>query len=452
MRILGGAVGAGWRVLSALAPAVATLAALGGGLAATPLTGCGRQPICVPDCMGRVCGDDGCGGSCGACEAGELCAGGQCLCVPDCAGRWCGDDGCGGSCGVCPAFTACEQGACVCAPSCLSDDGMFTRSCGDDGCGGSCGSCAEGTRCVDGVCCAPDCFGRQCGDDGCGGSCGACAPGTTCVGGACACVPSCETEAGTKECGDDGCGGSCGACGPGERCLDGACCAPNCAGRWCGDDGCGGSCGACRDGVEECVTGPGPVAATCSVVDAQCDALASPGSAADQCADDEDCASGERCVSVCGVRQCTCTAQADCSAPASVCHPAVWPGYASIEGPSVWTCTPPCDPLADAPDAPCPTGAHCQPMYVWLDGAAPGTTNVDLRDVCAQPLRMDCLSCGDASDCVLAAYECMRSGDTVLGSCLRPCDPGCPEGTQCSMDWVAEIEACYPPSAPCGPH
>jgi hypothetical protein len=29
-----------------------------------------RQENCTPDCEGRVCGDDGCGGNCGACGAG----------------------------------------------------------------------------------------------------------------------------------------------------------------------------------------------------------------------------------------------------------------------------------------------------------------------------------------------------------------------------------------------
>jgi hypothetical protein len=30
-------------------------------------------PICVPQCAGRQCGDDGCGGSCGWCELGATC-------------------------------------------------------------------------------------------------------------------------------------------------------------------------------------------------------------------------------------------------------------------------------------------------------------------------------------------------------------------------------------------
>ncbi len=33
---------------------------------------------CVPSCDNRVCGDDGCGGQCGTCTGGQLCAQGQC--------------------------------------------------------------------------------------------------------------------------------------------------------------------------------------------------------------------------------------------------------------------------------------------------------------------------------------------------------------------------------------
>ena len=36
-------------------------------------------PVCTPDCVGKDCGSDGCGGTCGACVVGEACVGGQCL-------------------------------------------------------------------------------------------------------------------------------------------------------------------------------------------------------------------------------------------------------------------------------------------------------------------------------------------------------------------------------------
>lgn len=37
---------------------------------------------CEPDCSGRECGNDGCGGSCGSCGSNETCDGGQCVCAP----------------------------------------------------------------------------------------------------------------------------------------------------------------------------------------------------------------------------------------------------------------------------------------------------------------------------------------------------------------------------------
>ena len=39
-----------------------------------------KSPLsCTPSCADKVCGDDGCGGSCGTCASGELCAQGKCV-------------------------------------------------------------------------------------------------------------------------------------------------------------------------------------------------------------------------------------------------------------------------------------------------------------------------------------------------------------------------------------
>jgi len=58
---------------------------------------------CVPNCAGKECGYDGCGGACGRCSRGHVCnnLSGVCSCTPNCAGRTCGVDGCGGTCGIC---------------------------------------------------------------------------------------------------------------------------------------------------------------------------------------------------------------------------------------------------------------------------------------------------------------------------------------------------------------
>lgn len=96
---------------------------------------------CVPACSSMECGDDGCGGTCGDCGTGQTCESGQCVCAaetlpcnaeccaagsvcaatgccsPECEGRSCGDNGCGGTCGECLTGQACESGQCVCAPA-----------------------------------------------------------------------------------------------------------------------------------------------------------------------------------------------------------------------------------------------------------------------------------------------------------------------------------------------
>ncbi|MEZ4266489.1 MAG: hypothetical protein R3F39_08930 [Myxococcota bacterium] len=64
------------------------------------------------------CTDDYCDGGLGCqnvplnCEPGYTCNAGTCECVPDCAGKQCGDDGCGGACGVCAEGDVCNDGLC----------------------------------------------------------------------------------------------------------------------------------------------------------------------------------------------------------------------------------------------------------------------------------------------------------------------------------------------------
>ena len=146
--------------------------------------------VCQPDCGARVCGDDGCGGTCGACGDGEACsADGACEpCTPSCTLRFCGGDGCGGSCGECADNERCTGlGFCDCIRQCEG------RVCGDDGCGGSCGRCDFGWTCSEaGACeepCVPDCSAGCCGDDGCGHACAdrCTAVGLSCDPATCAC-------------------------------------------------------------------------------------------------------------------------------------------------------------------------------------------------------------------------------------------------------------------------
>jgi hypothetical protein len=44
---------------------------------------------CTPNCAGKQCGDDGCGGSCGTCASGQSCASNQCVATtPTTGGNW----------------------------------------------------------------------------------------------------------------------------------------------------------------------------------------------------------------------------------------------------------------------------------------------------------------------------------------------------------------------------
>ncbi len=68
---------------------------------------------CHASCTGRQCGDDGCGGSCGACpSATEFCnQSGQC--IDDCNAKECGySPNEWFNCGTCPARELCIRGTC----------------------------------------------------------------------------------------------------------------------------------------------------------------------------------------------------------------------------------------------------------------------------------------------------------------------------------------------------
>jgi hypothetical protein len=58
---------------------------------------------CIPDCAGRTCGDNGCGGSCGGCDPGQMCSTSTCVTDP------CAPDPCHGN-GICSE----PAGACAC--------------------------------------------------------------------------------------------------------------------------------------------------------------------------------------------------------------------------------------------------------------------------------------------------------------------------------------------------
>ena len=90
--------------------------------------------VCLPDCTDKLCGDDGCQGSCGPCGQQEACVDGQCQCIPDCELAQCGDDGCSGSCGQCSGKQVCtDVRQCVTEDMVLVPAGSFWMGCNDTG-------------------------------------------------------------------------------------------------------------------------------------------------------------------------------------------------------------------------------------------------------------------------------------------------------------------------------
>ncbi|MHB8417744.1 MAG: hypothetical protein ACYDCL_06690 [Myxococcales bacterium] len=169
-----------------------------------------------------------------------VCQGGSCVCSPQCAGRSCGIDGCGGVCGSCPAGQACaESGQCV-PPFCgganfavRCPDGHLVpndASCPDGGGASTClpgfgpFSC-DGGLCERGTCsfpdwwcapCTPSCGGKTCGSDGCGGNCGLCATGQYCdSSGQCQADPASHRSGSGPDCQP--------ACAGGQVCVNHRC-------------------------------------------------------------------------------------------------------------------------------------------------------------------------------------------------------------------------------------
>ena len=137
--------------------------------------------LCIPFCLGKTCGDDGCGGSCGECALGSACVGDQCSEAPKegptCAEAWpcvqkCGDDlTCAEACGAesspdvrarLEAAIRCEPESCAvcgedrrCASHCRVEqcgDAVFGCFHGDQGCKDvieCAGACATDSACVE---------------------------------------------------------------------------------------------------------------------------------------------------------------------------------------------------------------------------------------------------------------------------------------------------------------
>lgn len=370
--------------------------------------------ICTPQCLGKECGPNGCGGLCGTCPAGEGCdPNGKC-CKPSCAGRSCGelDPVCKMPC------TACEQGSC-CEGKCvlLGTD--------EANCGKCKATCDQTQACVSGEClvCAAKCEGKQCGPDGCGGSCGTCGAGTVCLGGKCEeCIPNCMN----KTCGDDGCGGSCGKCPGNQKCVDGQCvgCTPSCVGKNCGeDDGCGNKCSGTAEAPAPCPGGGTCQAGTCV------------GGCVPDCSGKECGYDG--CGGYCG----QCPYPQNCEAGKCVCTP--WcqtKGYLCGSdgcGGQCGTCPPP-----DAPEK-----TICGPWHFCIEDAKiVGCSDATregfvLKDASGNYVFKDIASCaGSFEPQSLRASKTGKKCGNSIGSCVSPADL-CADGWHICMNngWPGDL-------------
>jgi hypothetical protein len=176
--------------------------------------------------------------------------GGPQQCVPSCVGKACGDNGCGGTCGSCPSGQTCAAEACTGATADGGCEGFVLPDAGSGACslGASGGSCPTGQTCVAGSCCTNVCASACCADsDACIG--GACCPSAQACGNACCSSGSvCYSDsAGNMQCG--------------QTCASSTDCATSC-------------CGLLPGGTSVCVTQDGSWNCRCDT-SADCAGLAS---------------------------------------------------------------------------------------------------------------------------------------------------------------------------------
>lgn len=116
---------------------------------------CATTGSCKTSCPAGNCvsqgggggGGTGGGGTGGGGTGGTIGPNGECL--PDCAGRQCGPDGCGGTCGWCSGDDSCQTGVCVTVPGCKPDCAAQMAGV-EDGCGGVCSGSGFGIGLVPG--------------------------------------------------------------------------------------------------------------------------------------------------------------------------------------------------------------------------------------------------------------------------------------------------------------
>jgi hypothetical protein len=498
-----------------------------GVISCTTSSECGDATVCSNGLCIPKCGPET------PCAAGEFCNGaGICVpnesntlpgpsdCTPSCVETGgCGPDGCGGDCGSCDAGQLCAKNSCVAEADCTMTCETESAACGNI-CGDSCGACTDAEVCSTDLLCVPapggsdNCTdtcsstGAVCGEV-CGTSCGTCAEGETCTSGSCGagvedCVAdgcpvgqTCDEETGS--CGEapSGSGDSCQTCSSDDDCSGGWSCIALSSGKVClkpcntndlCDTGwsCVGNPAVCTPDVSYscagCVSDGCPDGKTCDPGSGACQAEKG---SCDSCTDNWQCGSSAACIdeanggSVCKPR---CSAGADTCAESATCgldaaselnvcayqSESCCYDSEAVCGAGV-TCEGATPHLLDGQCVQCTTDEHCS------GGICNTNTNVCESEECTgdtpflfEEECVECLTNGDCSsgscntdshECVAASDECGQcnddypvclelQGDTYCVQCTDDthCDAGCTCDTQlyaCSGDCVvAGSEQC----------
>ena len=166
---------------------------------------------CTPDCTGRECGDDGCGGSCGVCDdnnpcTDENCNAGHCVFTPN--NNLCDDNN------PCTVNDRCKNGQCLGSPKDCDDNNICTQ----DSCNSQSGMCVHtplnSIPCDDGNKCTVN---DSCTNGVCQGTFISCDDNNPCTDDTCDPMAGCVFIPNTKPC-DDG-----NACTTGDKCMAGVC-------------------------------------------------------------------------------------------------------------------------------------------------------------------------------------------------------------------------------------
>ncbi len=435
----------------------------------------GRCVACAPDCSGRCCGPDGCGGTCPdeCAQTGQTCDQETCRCQgdcqPACTDRECGPDGCGGTCPPgCADGETCVDGRCQAGSVCQTDaDCEVPEAPRCDVESGRCVECLDAADCAEGEICSGGVCAQQavCTEDS------QCEMGQICVDGACVagchsnrdcpdgwtCLPDQDPHGTCVECQNDG------DCGPGQACSDGRCvihCTSDahCTPLYC--DQASHQCVACTEDAHcaegeicdqlECRTGCREDADCAS---GHCDQASH---SCVECGDDDDCplgslCIGQGCVTGCsGDRDCPpdlqcdadmgphgtcveCLSDADCAAD----HRCV-AGMCEFYCASDDDCQPPRSACDAGVCVECTSNDHCERGTICIEQACRPGCQTD-RDcpagmVCAPELgeHGGCVDCLDDEDCPVGmsceSNRCVIAGSEMIrlpgGTFTRGSDPG----------------------------